>query len=422
MDNRRNFLKKLTMLSTAVWAPSFLVRTVRAAQRSGMTRAGLGNPNRILLVCELAGGCDGLNTVVPFGDDAYLSARPTLALRESQGLLKLDDRFALHPAMTGFRELWDGEMAIVHGVGYPNPNRSHFRSRDIWHTAEPEAVASDGWLANYFEELGGDGLRGLNIGGRVPRAMVSASGSSPSIQNIDTYQLITDPKYAAVDGANKNAAFQALLSGPHNQFPFEEYVTETVLDATLSSIELLEGQQNYNSTIEYPNTAFARNLRTIAQIIAAEIGVTVFYTTLGGFDTHANQVVGNASANGVHATLLGDLSQGLKAFLDDMKEMGRGQDVVVMTFSEFGRRLRENGSLGTDHGTANQMFLLGGSVRPGMYGEQPSLAPADLDPVGDMVHNVDFRSVYASVLANWLGADAAEILGGDFGDPRLSFF
>lgn len=421
MENRRDFLKKLTMLSTAVWAPSFLVRSVKAAQATGMANAGMGNPNRILLVVELAGGCDGLNTVVPYANDFYYAARPTLALRANQGLLTLDDAYAFHPSMTGLRDLWDdSRMAVIHGVGYPNPNRSHFRSRDIWHTAEPENVSSDGWLANYVESLQSDSaLQALNIGGRVPRALVSAEGSSASIQNIDTYRLITDPKYAAVDERNKNAAFQQILSEPHNNFPFEEYITETVLDATLSSVQLLEGQENYNSSVEYPNNAFANNLRTIAQIIAADLGITVFYTSISGFDTHANQVVAGDNRVGNHATLLDNVSQGIKAFYDDMVEMGRQDDVLIMTFSEFGRRLSENGSLGTDHGTANQMFLVGAGVNAGMHSELPSLAPGQLDPVGDMVYNVDFRSVYASVLANWLGADPSAVLGGDFLDPGL---
>ncbi len=421
MQNRRDFLKKFTLLSTAVTAPTFLVRSIKAAQASGLANLEMGNPNRILVVVEMAGGCDGLNTIVPYTNDLYYQARPTLALRQNQGLLTLDGTHALHPAMTGWHELWSeqGALAIVHGVGYPNPNRSHFRSMDIWHTAEPDNVATDGWLASYFSENPEAGsLQGLNIGGRVPRAMVSSDGSSPSIQNIETYRLQTDPKYPG-DEANKNAAFQQILSEPQNSFPFQEYVTQTVLDATVSSIQLLEGQDNYSSTVEYPNTAFSNNLRSIAQIIAADLGVTVFYTSINGFDTHANQIIANNNLVGTHATLLGDVSQGLKAFHEDLEEMGRDQDVVIMTFTEFGRRVSENGSLGTDHGTANQMFVLGTPVAGGSYGQQPSLSA--LDPVGDMIYTVDFRSVYASVLANWLGADPAAVLGGDWLDPSLSF-
>ncbi len=421
MHNRRDFLKKFTMLSTAVTAPSFLVRSIKAAQAGGLANLEMGNPNRILLVVELGGGCDGLNTVVPYTDGAYYAARPTLALQQNQGLLTLNGTHAFHPSMTGLHQLWadQGAVAVVQGVGYPNPNRSHFRSMDIWQTAQPENVATDGWLASYFQQNPeGGSLQGLNIGGRVPRAMVSSDGSSPSIQNIETYRLQTDPKYPG-DEANKNAAFQQLLSEPQNRFPFQEFVTQTVLDATVSSIELLEGRENYSSSVEYPDTAFASNLRSIAQIIAADLGVAVFYTSISGFDTHANQIVAGNNRVGTHATLLDDVSQGLKAFHDDMKEMDRDQDVLIMTFSEFGRRVSENGSLGSDHGTANQMFVIGTPVAGGMYGSQPSLT--QLDPVGDMIYSVDFRSVYASVLAHWLGADPSQVLGGDWLDPSLNF-
>ncbi|MFQ5741414.1 MAG: DUF1501 domain-containing protein [Acidobacteriota bacterium] len=419
MQTRRSFLKRFTLLSTSACAPTFLVRSIKAARTQGMANAELGNPNRILVVVELSGGGDGLNTVIPYADPNYYAARPGLALQPAD-VLKLDERVALHPSMTGFKDLWDnGLLSLVQGVGYPNPNRSHFRSRDIWYTAEPEKASSDGWLARYFDLTESkSSLQGINVGGKVSRAMVSESGSSPSIQNIATYQIQTDPKYPR-DEANKIGAFQRMLSEPHDRFPFQEYVSETVLDATLSSVQLLEGKESYHSTIDYPNTAFATNLRTIAQIVAADIGVTVFYTSISGFDTHANQVVGDNNRLGSHAGLLEDVSQGIKAFYDDMVEMGRGQDVLVVSFSEFGRRLTENGSLGTDHGTANQMFLVGGSLNPGLYGRHPGLEADQLDEIGDMVYQVDFRSVYATLLAHWLGTDPNPILGADW--PLLSF-
>ena len=323
--NRREFLKKFTLLSTVACAPTFLARSVMAARNTGMMRAALGNPNRIMVVIELAGGNDGLSTVIPYTNDIYKSSRPALGLANAPGLHTLDSELALHPAMSSFKELWDSDrLSIVQGVGYPNPNRSHFRSRDIWHTAEPEAVASDGWLASYFDLLESENaLVGLNIGGQVPRAMISEEGSAPSMQNITTYQLQTDPLYPG-DAANKTAAFQQMLAEPQNRFPFQEYVGQTVLDATTSSIELLEGRDNYQSTIEYPNTAFGGNLRTVAQIIAADLGVTVFYTRIGGFDTHANQIVTGNNLLGAHATLLTDVSDTVKAFFDDMVEIVDG--------------------------------------------------------------------------------------------------
>ena len=213
------------------------------------------------------------------------------------------------------------------------------------------------------------------------------------------------------------------MAQPQKQFGFQDYVSETILDATASSIALLEGRDNYSSTVQYPNSGFAGNMRTIAQIIAADLGVTVFYTRIGGFDTHANQAVGGNPVQGFHNNLLDDVSQTLKAFRDDIAEMGRDKDVVIFTWTEFGRRLRDNGSNGTDHGTANQMFVIGNpaNVRSGFDGEHPSLAPGDLDNVGDMIYSVDFRSVYAHLLSAWLGADATAVLGADFTDPSLDF-
>lgn len=404
LKNRRDFLKDLTMISATLSAPTFLVRSLQGA---GVSEAG-----RILVVLELAGGCDGLNTIVPYTNDFYYQERPSLAI-DPQSVLPLDDQLGFHPSLTGFKELYDsGNMAIIQGVGYPNPNRSHFRSRDIWHTAEAEEIGTNGWLAKYFDSLQSSGsLQGINIGGRVPKAMISESGSSPSISSIDTYRLQTDRRYPE-DAANKNAAFQSILSEPPTLFPpFQEYVTKTVLDATFSSAEILEGQENYHSTIEYPDTAFAGNLKTIAQIIAADIGATVFYATISGFDTHAGQVDPTNPGVGTHSDLLETLSLAVKAFWDDMREMGMENDVLIMSFSEFGRRVSQNASDGTDHGTANQMFLFGANINPGLYGEQPSLDPQDLDPIGDMLHNVDFRSVYSTVLGNWLEVDPVPLIG-----------
>ena len=406
LRSRRDFLKDLTMISATLSAPTFLVRSLRGAQAS---MAGSG---RILVVIELAGGCDGLNTIVPYTNDFYYQARPTLAI-DPQSVLPLDDQLGFHPSLTGFKELYDsGNMTIVQGVGYPNPNRSHFRSRDIWHTAEAEKIGKNGWLAKYFDSFEGSGsLQGINIGGRVPKAMISESGSSPSISSIDTYKLQTDPRYPE-DETNKNAAFQSILSEPPTLFPpFQEYVTKTVLDATFSSAEILEGQKNYNSTVEYPDTAFAGNLQTIAQIMAADIGATVFYATISGFDTHARQADPTDPSVGTHADLLETVSSAVKAFWDDVREMGLENDVLIMSFSEFGRRVSENASDGTDHGTANQMFLFGETITPGLYGEQPSLDPQDLDNIGDLLHNVDFRSVYSTVLGNWLEVDPVPLIG-----------
>ncbi len=417
--DRRDFVRRFTMLSAALSAPSFLVNSLKAAQVQ--KKALQAAPDeRILMVVELAGGNDGLNTVVPYSNDLYYGKRPSLAIPESQ-VLKLNDTYGFHPRMTGLKELFDdGKMAVLHGIGYPNPNRSHFRSRDIWYTAEPIEIGTNGWLANYFDDLQATGsLQGLAVGGSVPKAMISENGSLPAIQSIETFRLETDPLHPN-DDANKNAAFQQILSQPNSRFNLQQYVTQTALDATIASIDLLEGQDNYNSTVEYPPNAFAENLRTCAKIIAADLGVRVYYVTIGGFDTHAEQAAPGANTQGVLGDLLETVSGGIRAFWADMQQMGREDQVTIMTFSEFGRRLFENASDGTDHGTANQMFLIGGGVKAGFHGVHPSLAPEDLDSVGDMVYSRDFRDVYATVLQSWLGSDPVPILGGEF--PIMDVF
>ncbi|HSR49987.1 MAG TPA: DUF1501 domain-containing protein [Acidobacteriota bacterium] len=413
---RRDFLKNLTFLSSALCAPTFLVNSIKAAKAQGITQAATA-AGRKLLVVELAGGNDGLNTIIPYTNDFYRAQRPLLGI-PSADVLDIDGTYGMHPAMTDLRDLWDqGVLAAVHGVGYPNPNRSHFRSSDIWHTAAPEVVAKDGWLAKHLDDLDSQStLDALAIGGGVPKAMISSQGASPAIQSIETFQLDTDftpgdgMNAPYPDGSNINAAFQQVLSQPQNRFGLQEFVGRTALDATLASIELLEGDDSYSSTVEYPDTAFAENLRTVARVMAADLGVSVYYVTIGGFDTHAEQTNGNP-LQGVHTTLLQTVSQGLAAFWQDMQQLGFDQDVLVMSFSEFGRRLFENASDGTDHGTANQMFLLGGRVIGGFHGQHPSLAPGDLDQIGDMKFTQDFRGVYATVLENWLGGDAAAVLG-----------
>ncbi len=411
--NRREFLRNLTLVSSAVSAPTFLVKHLKAAKALEMT-AQAADPGRILVVCELAGGTDGLNTVVPYRNDFYYQQRPQLAI-PPQSVLTLDDDFGFHPRMTGFKGLFDdGHLAVVHGIGYPNPNRSHFFSADIFHSANPETANSDGWLAQYVDTLPErDALSALSIGGGVPKALISDAGASPGIRSIETYRLETDA-YHPDDAQNKNSAFQQILAQPQNRFDLQQFVGQTALDATLTSVELLEGNDQYQSDVVYPDGAFAENLRTVARIIAADLGVRVFYVSIGGFDTHADQALPNSSVQGFFADLIGQVSDTISAFWSDVEQMGRQDEVLVLTFSEFGRRLFENGSNGTDHGTANQMMLIGSQVEPGLHGTHPSLAPGDLDDVGDMIFTRDFREVYATALGPWLGVDPGPILGPQF--------
>jgi uncharacterized protein (DUF1501 family) len=365
---RRAFLKYTTWFSTTLWADVAFFGTFKSGPL-------FRNPNRILVVIELAGGCDGLNTVIPFRNSVYYSARPNLAI-SPQDILKITDNLGFHPSLAGFKEIYDnGHMAVVQGVGYPNPNRCHLRSMNIWQTAKVKESETSGWLAKYLGcQQNSGSLRGTSIGCELPRAMAS-----------QTEFLISKNRIVASEILNKN----------------------------------LEKHYKYRRGVDYPNTSFASNLQSIAQIIAADCGVNVFYTSLPGFDTHANQVVLGNNLMGVHANLLAILSTGIKAFFDDMKNMGKGREVLIMTFSEFGRRINENARAGTDHGTANLMILVGGKVNPGFYGKHPELEDSQLDEVGDMIYEIDFRSVYSTVLARWLNADPVTILGESW--PLLSF-
>ena len=409
--NRRHFLKNFTLLSAAASVPRFLMTTLRAARAGGGLGAGQDEP--LLVVIELNGGMDGLSALVPYSNDLYHQKRPTLGISASQ-VLKIDDDFGFHPGMTGLKDLFDqGKLSIIHGVGYPNPNRSHFRAQDIWYTAQPDQIVFDGWLGKYLETLPTGGLRGVSVGGGVSKSLLTADGASPAIRSIERFKLDADPR-SAFDAVNLNGAFGQLQSLPRDGAPLLEFAARAALDATSSSVDLLEGQQNYNSTIVYPFTGLGQNLRTAARVMAADLGVRVFYAVLPGFDTHANQIRSDNNLAGRHAALLEEFSQAVKAFHDDLVQMGLWDRTLIVTLSEFGRRLPENGSRGTDHGTANPMFLMGGGVRPGFFGTVPSLAPEDLDGVGDMVFQIDFRQVYATVLQDWLKVDPVPLLGADF--------
>lgn len=409
--DRRQFLKNFTLLSAAGSVPAFLKRSLLQARAAGL---GGGSEDPILVICECNGGLDGLSAVIPYRNDFYYAQRPTLGIGADH-VLKLDDEFGFHPFMSGLKSLWDdGLVSVVHGIGYPNPTRSHFQSLDVWWTASRNDLSADGWLARYVANLDDPAiLQAVNIGSGAPRALIASSGSAPGIRSVDTYEFTTDPQ-ARIDQTARNAAFQQVMSLPIDNSPEQEFAARTALEATVSSLDLIDGQDNYVQTVEYPDTPFAGNLQTVARIIAADLGVRVFYATLGGFDTHANQIRSDNNREGLHSRLLRTFSDAVQAFWQDLRNMGRSRDVLIMTFSEFGRRLSENGSLGTDHGTANPMFFIGERVRPGFLGEMPSLAPDMLDDVGDMIYKIDFRRAYASALQGWLGADAGPILGEEF--------
>lgn len=397
-STRRTFLKSslagATLLATGASLPGFLLRTARAAAS--------GRDQRVLVVIQLTGGNDGLNTVVPYADDAYHRLRPTLRIAPDR-VLKLSDSLGLHPEMRGLHGLHEaGLLQTITNVGYPNPDRSHFRAMDIWHTASllPEA-ARDGWLGRVVDAArGGDAPAALHMGDDAqPLALRTQRQPVPSIRAIDAVRL---------DGGD--AAVRPAISGERGAASDDLLYVQRVALSSCAMARRIEGVLGEGAApASYPDFGLAARLRQIAQLISADFGPRIYYTSLGGFDTHARQQL-------AHGPLLRELSESTAAFVDDLKQRGQLDRVLVMTFSEFGRRLAENAGQGTDHGAAAPMFLAGGGCRAGVLGEPPDLS--DLD-AGDVRHKLDFRSVYAAILEKWLDADARAILGENFTPANL---
>jgi len=413
-NTRREFLQNgLTFVSLSLAMPHFLMRAAHAADGSPLAVPS-GSPipsGKILVVLELSGGNDGLNTVVPYADAGYAAARPTIGLHSSD-VVKLSDKIALHPKMTAFGKMFDkGHLAVVTGVGYPNPNRSHFFSMDIWQTGLTEMNIHDrsGWLARYFDSDGhlkSDPLSGVTVGSALPLALFSETSPCSCIGDGNRFGFRTD----LGDTHRQMDTLRALYSHGTVAGTNAEFVRNVGMDAYTASQQIKQAFQKYDNkagdAAKYPaQNGLANTLKTLAKLISGGIDTKVYYLSMGGFDTHANQP-------NQHGNLLGDISDAVAAFFDDLEMQGRAQDVVLMTFSEFGRRVKENGSSGTDHGAASVLFVAGPSVKGGIYGQYPSLN--DLDD-GDLKMNTDFRSVYATLIDKWLGTDSNAILGGKFG-------
>lgn len=408
---RREFVKKgLTIVAVSATAPSFLTRTALAMSNPwdvAQVQSRPGVPDqRILVVVQLGGGNDGLNTVVPFTDDAYYRARPTLAVPQKD-VLRLNDSLGLHPALVRLKALYDqGAVAIVQGVGYPNPSRSHFRSMEIWHTADPEGrVVRYGWIGRYFDSkcpVCEQPTVGVSVGPTLPLAMRAASGQGVTLESPETFQWI--PSFEGISRQEQVELFRLLNAPAANEPGPIDFLRHTAMNAYVSAESVRAAVARYRGGAGYPNSRFAASLRLIAQLIAGGLPTRVYYAHMTGFDTHAAQ-------RGVHERLLTELAEGVEAFYRDLRAQGNADRVLTLAFSEFGRRVAENGSAGTDHGTAAPMFLFGPAIRGGIYGQHPSLT--DLVD-GDLKHAVDFRSVYATVLERWLGADPVKILGASF--------
>jgi uncharacterized protein (DUF1501 family) len=405
MISRRDFLKQsMAVVAMGAGVPGVFAKAALASRAEASAGAA-----RTLVVVQLAGGVDGLNALVPHGSPAYRDNRPRLAIPEDQ-VLDIGGGFGLHPALADFKQLLDaGHLAVVQGVGYPNPNFSHFKAMDIWQSADPDGKAADGWLGRYFDGLvdaSGHPLAGLSVGRSLPRSFQAREATLPAVGSLESFAL-QGPRNSE-DAASRQTSLLRLYDvyQPAGT-PFAALLDATLDGAVQSSAELMAAHAAYRPAVEYPDSSLATGLRLLAELIDSgdeASPLRVGHVTLGGFDTHAQQPA-------VLEALLAQLGAALSAFWQDVAAHGHGDDVLVMTWSEFGRRVRENANLGTDHGSVGPMFLIGNAVKPGLHGEPPSLTNLD---DGNLRYTVDFRSVYAAVLEGWLEAPADEILGAHF--------
>lgn len=402
---RRQFLRTGVIGGAlAATVPAFLDQTLfrlEAAELSRSTQRQHGKDTPILVLMQLAGGNDGLNTLIPLENDHYRRARPRLSQAEKTAH-PLEGGFGLHENLTGLKTLYDeGLLAAVQGVGYPNPNRSHFRSTEIWHTAEPGGrKGGDGWIGRYFDNQceGMPADTGISLTSKAPQAFQGRGTMGITFRNPNQFRFDED-----IDMMDGGSIGEATGSAREQSGSALNFLERTDLDARVSS-DLLHRTLEKTSRIKtFPNSRIARDLELVARLIGGEMSTRIYYVTHGGYDTHANQ-------RGAHANLMRELGEAQLAFWQEMKRQGNQDRVRMLVFSEFGRRVAENGSGGTDHGAAAPVFLLGGGLKGGIHGTTPSLAPEDLHR-GDLVHSIDFRSVYASVLQDHLRADVPQVLG-----------
>ena len=386
---RREFLQVGSLATASLFVPKFL----KAFEAPGFVPPG----NKVVVVLQLSGGNDGLNTLIPISNDIYYRSRPRLAIEKSKAI-KLNDETGLHPALSAFAEAFnDGALGILNNVGYPNPDRSHFRSMDIWQTAsQSNEYLTHGWLGRYLDAQ-------CNGCATPTQALEIDDTLSLALKGEHTNGLaLKDPK--RLFGTSNEQFFRKISthgSDHHDEQPVS-YLYKTMAE-TLSSADYIFKQSRLHPTkAQYPNTTLGKDLKTIASLIFSDINTKVYYVSLGSFDTHVNQQM-------QQQRLFTEMNSAVSAFVKDLKDQNRFQDVLLFTFSEFGRRVSQNGSGGTDHGTANNMLLLSGGLKQkGVLNNLPDLS--DLDS-GDLKYNVDFKNVYATVLRKWLGADDEKILG-----------
>ncbi len=361
----------------------------------------------VVVVLQLTGGNDYFNTIIPYNNPLYYDNRPVVKYPQ-EDIIKIDDEFGMMPTMGPIKNLYDqGKVAIIHGTGYANSPRSHFRSMDIWHTCEPDKVGTEGWAGRVARELDPNKenvLTAINFGHGLPRALAVPGVPVAAIADLNNYGLLT----SIGDQSQRSKAldlFSRMYSPTIGGSYVNDYLRATGTDAMVGADIVKVAPEQYSSNVEYPNSPIAMHLRDIAQVYLADLGTRIFYTQHASFDTHAGEMA-------AHPVLWKEVSEGIAAFFEDLHEHGTGENVPMYLFSEFGRRVHDNGS-GTDHGAAGVMFAIGDPVNGGMYGEYPSAKPEDLEQ-GDLVPNYDFRGGYTTLVEDWLGLDPIPIVNGNF--------
>jgi uncharacterized protein (DUF1501 family) len=368
------------------------------------------NQDPVLVVLQLTGANDYLNSVIPYTNPLYWDNRPRVRVPEDQ-VLPIDDDLAFHPNMAPLKKFYDeGKLAIIHGIGYENSPRSHFRSMDIWHTCEPDTVGTEGWAGRVIRDLDPKGenvLKGIHFGMGLPRAMAVRGVPVTSVSNLESYGVLSEVSSLSAEQQKAQVLerFARMYAPAIGTGPVMDYLSQTGQDVLKGADILKIAPQKYASTVQYADTPIANNLRNIAQVYLADLGTQMFYTSHGSFDTHYNEMP-------VFNKLWTDVSTALENFYDDLREHNAGDNLIMMLFTEFGRRVHDNGS-GTDHGSGGVAFVIGNRVKGGMYSEYPSLKAEDLQQ-GDLVPNYNFRGFYATIIEKWLGLDAVPIVNGTF--------
>jgi len=366
----------------------------------------------VLVVLQMTGGNDYLNSVIPYNNPMYYDYRPTVGIAQ-EDVLPLDDKVGFHPEMASLKNIFDaGDMAVIHGVGYENSPRSHFRSMDIWHTCEPDTLGTEGWLGKVVREIDPSKenvVTAVSMGPSMFRALSLPGVPVACIPDLDNYGLMTN--VSSHEQRERILERYKRLYGPAvGTGPVMDFLGQTGIDALAGSDILKLAPQKYHSSVEYADNTISQKLRSVAQIHLAGLGTRVFYLDHGSFDSHSNQV-------GMHDKLLTSMSRAIQDFFEDLRAHNAADNVIMLVFSEFGRRTYDNGS-GTDHGAAGATFVIGDAVTGGQYSEYPSIKPEDLQQ-GDPVPNIDFRGVYSTIIEDWLGIDPIPIVGGTFEKPAV---